>query len=268
MEQTSFRDPAAYLDYLRRFPAESGVAAIEADDEGGPVSPTYEAWYGVPSFPRVNLADPGARAHFLDVARYWVREFGIDGWRMDVARYVDFHFWPEFRAAVKEINPDAYLPAEIMGDAAPWLDGTTFDATLNYTFRQICVDFLATDLMDGSDAADGFVRMYAGHTPETSEVYQNLIGSHDAARFLHETGGRSERLLMATVMQMTLPGAPAGPSLGTTSNPGIAGNWKRCADSAPSGRLIRRCAGDHGAWSGTTEMPSPSAGSTTESGYW
>jgi len=208
MDQARFRDPATYLEYLRRFSEESGVPVIEADDEGPAVSPTYEAWYGVPSLPRVNLADPGARAYFLDVARYWVREFGIDGWRMDVARYVDFDFWPEFRAAIKEINPDVYLLAEIMGDATPWLDGTTFDATMNYTFRQICLDFLATDAIGGTAAADGLTRMYAAYAPETSAVCQNLIGSHDTARFLHETRGRSERLLMATVMQMTLPGAP------------------------------------------------------------
>lgn len=208
MEQASFRDPATYLEYLRRFSTESGVPIVEADDDGRPVSPTYEAWYGVPSLPRVNLAEPGARAYFLDVARHWVREFGIDGWRMDVARYIDFDFWPEFRAAVKETHPNVYLLAEIMGDATRWLDGTTFDATMNYTFRQICVDFLATDLIDGSAAVDGLVRMYAGYSPETSAVCQNLIGSHDTARFLHETGERAERLLMATVMQMTLPGAP------------------------------------------------------------
>jgi len=208
MDRAGFRDPTAYLNYLHRFTEESGVPVIEADDEGPPVSPTYEAWYGVPSLPRVDLRDPDARAYFLDVARHWVREFGIDGWRMDVARYVDFDFWPEFRDAVKKIDPDVYLLAEIMGDATPWLDGTTFDATMNYTFRQICLDFLATDVIDGSTAADGLIRMYAAYAPETSAVCQNLIGSHDTARFLHETGGRSERLLMATVMQMTLPGAP------------------------------------------------------------
>jgi glycosidase len=205
---SGFRDPVTYRAYLDRFAAEAGVEVVERTDTGPPVSPTYESWYGVPSLPRVNLADPDARAYFLGIARHWIEEFGIDGWRMDVARYVDFDFWPDFRVAVKEANPDSYLLAEIMGDAAPWVSGDAFDGTMNYTFRQIVVDFLADDSIDGVEAANALVRMYAAYAPETVAVCQNLIGSHDTARFLHHAGERSDRLLLATVLQMTLPGAP------------------------------------------------------------
>jgi neopullulanase len=169
---------------------------------------SYDAWYGVPTLPRIDLTDPGARAYFLGVARFWIREYGIDGWRMDVARYVDFDFWPEFRRAVRAERPDAYLLAEIMGDASPWLQGDTFDATMNYTFRQLCLDFFAYGRIDGAALADGLLRMYASYTPEANEANQNLLGSHDTARFLHEAGGRPEALRLATVLQMTVPGAP------------------------------------------------------------
>ena len=50
--------------------------------------------------------------------------------------------------------------------------------------------------------------MYALYAPEISEVCQNLLGSHDTARFLHEAGERPEALRLATVLQMTVPGAP------------------------------------------------------------
>jgi neopullulanase len=50
--------------------------------------------------------------------------------------------------------------------------------------------------------------MYAAYSPDANEVNQNLLGSHDTARFLHEAGGRREALRLATVLQMTVPGAP------------------------------------------------------------
>jgi len=228
MASSGFRDPGEYRTYLERFAAASGVEVVEATDDGPPVAPTYEAWYGVPSLPRIDLSDPDARAYFLGVARHWIQEYGIDGWRMDVARYVDFDFWPEFRAEVKALDPDAYLLAEVMGDATPWLQGETFDATMNYTFRQIVLDFLARDRINGAAAADGLVRMYAALAPETAAVCQNLVGSHDTARFLHEAGERANRLLLATVLQMTLPGAPGlyyGDEIGMTGGeePGSRG---------------------------------------------
>jgi glycosidase len=221
-------DPGEYMDHVREIADRSGIAIEETAGAGPPISLTYEAWYGVPSLPRIDLANPEARAYFLDVARYWVAEHGIDGWRMDVARYVDAGFWPEFRAAVKAIRPDAYLIAEVMGDASAWLQGDMFDATMNYTFRALVLDFLASRRTGAGTLADGLERMYARYAPEIAEACQNLLGSHDTPRFLHESGAETDSLALATVLQMTLPGAPGlyyGDEVGMTGGeePGSRG---------------------------------------------
>jgi neopullulanase len=197
-----------YQDYLRRFQSESGVPVVEMEDDGPPVECSYEAWYGVPSLPRINLASPAARRYFLDVAGRWVRDFGIDGWRMDVARYVDFDFWREFRRVVKAVRPDSYLLAEVFGTAAPWLQGDTFDATMHYTFRALAVDFFATRDIDGEMLADGITRMHASYSPEVTLSCHNLLGSHDTARYLSVASGHDDRLHLATIFQLTMPGAP------------------------------------------------------------
>jgi glycosidase len=197
-----------YLSHLDQLSAQTGIPIERADDAGPAVEPTYEAWYGVPSLPRIDLTNPGARDYFLDVATHWIREYDLDGWRMDVARYVDFEFWPQFRKAVRSAKTDVYLLAEIMGDAVPWLEGDTFDATMNYTFRQLCLDFLATRSLDGTGFADGLAHMYTRYPDDINHVNQNLIGSHDKPRFLHEAGEDRDALRLATVLQLTLPGAP------------------------------------------------------------
>lgn len=202
------RDPGEYRSYLRRFEQESGIPVVEVDDEGPAIECSYDAWYGVPSLPRIDLSNPAARRYFLDIGAMWVRDHGIDGWRMDVARYVDFDFWPEFRKEVRGVNPEAYLLAEIFGSASPWLQGDTFDATMNYTFRALALDFFASQEIDGAALVDGIVRMLAMYSPEVTANNQNLLGSHDTARFLHWAGERNERLRLATVFQMTMPGSP------------------------------------------------------------
>ena len=58
-----------------------------------------------------------------DVARYWIEEFNIDGWRMDVAKEIDLAFWTEFRSATKTEKKDILLFAEIFGDTSLWLQG-------------------------------------------------------------------------------------------------------------------------------------------------
>jgi glycosidase len=194
--------------WLDRWPSETGLPTVALEGDGRPVEPSYEAWYGVATMPRLDLSNPAARAYALDVARYWVREFDVDGWRMDVARYVDPDFWNDFRKAVREEDPEAYLIAEIMGDAGAWLQGDRFDATMDYTFRSLCLRFLATDEIDGVEFQDEAARSIFQYAWPVTLVCQSLIGSHDTPRFLTEADGEAWRLRLATVLQMTMPGMP------------------------------------------------------------
>ena len=47
--------------------------------------------------PKMNFESKEARQWALDVTKYWIENFNIDGWRMDVAKELDFSFWKEFR---------------------------------------------------------------------------------------------------------------------------------------------------------------------------
>ncbi len=191
---------------LDRLGGEGAVPVDIVHDDGPAIEPLYDSWYGVPSMPRVNLAHPDARRYMLDVAAYWIREFDVDGWRMDVVRYVDHDFWADMRRVVRAVKPDAYLLAEVMGDARRWLAGDEFDGVMNYTFRQLIVDYFATDRIDTTNFLEGLLEMTAMYSPAAASVNQNLIGSHDKARFLTVAGGERRRLLLATLLQMTFPG--------------------------------------------------------------
>ncbi len=187
---------------------ETGLAVEYVTDTGPALETTYDSWFGVPSMPRLALHNPEPHAHALETARYWLREFDIDGWRMDVARYVDDDFWPEFRAACRSVKPDAYLLAELMGDATRWLQGDAFDAAMNYPFRAMALGFLARGDMDGAEFLDHCSRLYGRHPLAVTLVNHNLIGSHDTPRFRTEAGGDLWRSSLALVLQMTYPGAP------------------------------------------------------------
>jgi glycosidase len=216
----------------RTLPEETGLTLEEVAGDGPLFEPTFDAWYGVPTMPRVNLAHPEARQYMLDVAAHWVREYDIDGWRMDVARYVDTDFWNDFRDAVKAVKPDAYLVAEVMGDSGIWLQGDRFDATMNYTFRDLCLEYFATDAIDTAAFLDGYTRMHAMYSPAVSAVNFNLLSSHDTPRFLSQAGDDKDRLLLATLFQLTVPGAASvyyGDEVGLSGgeDPGSRGAFPR-----------------------------------------
>ena len=240
---------ARAAEWLPIWVEQSGLAVVDDPHAAAGIVPSYDSWNGVATMPRVDLANPQARQYMLDVATYWISEFALDGWRMDVARYVDPDFWNDFRTAVKATNPEALLLAEVMGDASPWLQGDRFDATMNYTFRDICLNFFAHDLIDGPEFLDRMGTMLAQYGHASTVCNQNLLGSHDTARFLTEAEGARWRLNLATVCQMTVPGSPSiyyGDEIGLEGDddPGGRGTFPWDPDPAgdPTHQLVQELA--------------------------
>ena len=82
-----------YKRYLEKTFDETKVPVEVRDDDGPIVEPSYKAWWGVPDMPKVNFESKEARQWALDVTKHWIENFDIDGWRMDVAKELDFSFW-------------------------------------------------------------------------------------------------------------------------------------------------------------------------------
>ena len=192
----------------------------------GEASP-YRSWFFIHSYPvdaerqnydcvghykwmpKLNLADPDARDYFLSIGRYWLQEFHIDGWRLDVADELPTTFLEAFAAEMRGWKPDCILLGETWGDAGRLVNGNRLDSAMNYLFRDAAVAWLAKDALPASEFGCRLNRTLALYPGETNLRMYNLLDSHDTARFLYEAGGDKARLRLAVAMQMTFPGSPA-----------------------------------------------------------
>ena len=192
----------------------------------GEASP-YRSWFFIHSYPvdagrqnydcvghykwmpKLNLADPDARDYFLSIGRYWLQEFHIDGWRLDVADELPTAFLEAFAAEMRGWKPDCILLGETWGDAGRLVNGNRLDSAMNYLFRDAAVAWLAKDALPASEFGCRLNRTLALYPGETNLRMYNLLDSHDTARFLYEAGGDKARLRLAVAMQMTFPGCPA-----------------------------------------------------------
>jgi glycosidase len=194
--------------------------------------PTYETWgKDLWWMPRLMTENPEVRRYLLDVAVYWIKEAGIDGWRLDVASELGHDFLREFRKAVKRANPDAIIIGEIPHFASPWLESDQCDSVMNYHFRQAVIDFFAkgTINIEEFDARLAKIRMM--YKEPVNHVLYNLIGSHDTVRFLSLCGNKIEKMMLATIFQFTSTGMPAiyyGDERGMVG--GLDPDCRRCMD--------------------------------------
>jgi cyclomaltodextrinase / maltogenic alpha-amylase / neopullulanase len=158
--------------------------------------------------PKLNTENPEVVEYLLKVAEYWIKEIGIDGWRLDVCDEVDHAFWRKFRKTVKKANPEALIIGEIMHEASAWLRGEQLDSIMNYPFKHLSMDFFAKRIIDAEEFDSGLTDNRVIYMKKINNNMFNLIGSHDTARFLTECGEKTERLKLAAAFQYTYIGMP------------------------------------------------------------
>lgn len=170
--------------------------------------PGYVTYAYERMMPKLNTANAEVREYFCGVGQYWIEEFGVDGWRLDVASEVDDGFWRAFRSAVKAVKPDALLVGEVWETARHWLDGDMFDSTMNYDFRKHCRRFFAEGALDAYGFAARCSDMLMRYKLQMTGVQMNLLDSHDVSRFLSVCGGDKRRYRLAVLFLMTFVGMP------------------------------------------------------------
>lgn len=195
----------------------------------GGVRPNYETFGFVESMPKLNTANPEVKQYLLDVATYWIKEFDIDGWRLDVANEVDHPFWREFRQTVKKIKPDLYILGEIWHDSISWLRGDQFDAVMNYPFTINALKLLASQTTSAQQFMEEMTYVYHNYSTLVFQSTFNLIGSHDTPRVLTECRDNVAKARLLHAILLTFPGSPCiyyGDEIGLTG--GMDPGCRKC----------------------------------------
>lgn len=180
---------------------------LERPREGS--MPEYACFAYEPKMPKLNTSNPKVQEYFANVGKYWIEEFHVDGWRLDVANEIDRNFWRTFRTAVKAANPEAVLIGEVWENSENWLKGDAFDSTMNYDFRKHSRDYFAMEKHTASGFADAMTDMFLRYPTQISLGQLNLLDSHDVARFLSLCCGNREKWMAAFAYLCFAPGVPS-----------------------------------------------------------
>lgn len=203
------QEKSKYKDWfhIHQFPVEEGSVIH------------YDAFGFERAMPKLNTEHPEVRSYLLQTAVYWIKEFDIDAWRLDVANEVSHDFWREFRRSVKAVKPDAYILGEIWHDSMSWLQGDQFDAVMNYRLADAVVDFFSKGETTAEQFKNEVVHLLHSYPLSVNETAFNLIGSHDTPRILTAAQEDKERLKLTFLFHLSFIGTPCiyyGDEIGMT----------------------------------------------------
>jgi glycosidase len=175
--------------------------------------------FGLPDFKQ----EDKAVANFLtQMSRRWVKDFALDGVRMDTAKHVPLAYFQErWIPSVRAERAKLFLLAEVMpgdGEYASvaclkrFLDAG-FDSAFNFWLRnELVVSLGKSGSLDGLAAVVEETRTKLGE--KRVLLLCNLLDNHDLSRFTNEPGlGVPEREIQrryqaALILLFTLPGIP------------------------------------------------------------
>lgn len=206
--------PYANWFHIREFPA----TYTPTDNFEFAADATYDTFDYTPHMPKLNTSNPEVVDYLLNIATYWVKEFDIDAWRLDVANEIDHHFWRKFHDAMMSLKPDFYILGEIWHTSQSWLVGDEFTAVMNYSYTGAILQYFLEN-----ESADTLVQKMSHqlmlYRDATNRMMFNTLDSHDTPRLMtlaHEDKQLAKSILAFTFMQPGVPSIYYGTEYGMT----------------------------------------------------
>ncbi|MFC6346315.1 glycoside hydrolase family 13 protein [Vagococcus carniphilus] len=210
-------EKSKYKDWfhIHSFPVELG----KNGNEEGAKTLSYDTFAFTPMMPKLNTANKEVQDYLLDIATYWIKEFNIDAWRLDVANEVDHHFWKRFYEETTALDEDFYILGEIWHSSQSWLNGDEFHAVMNYAFTETVTNFFVKEAISSTKMASGLYEQLMLYRDQTNQVMFNCLDSHDTARLLHMAGENKDVAKMTLAFTFMQHGSPCiyyGTEIGMT----------------------------------------------------
>lgn len=189
---------------------------------------SYENWGGYNLLVKLNQHNPAVRDYICDVIRFWVREFDIDGIRLDAADVLDFEYMKVLRHTANEVKPDFWLMGEVIhGDYTRWVNEGTLHSVTNYQLHKAL--FSGHNDHNYFEIAHTVKRLYemGGSRPDGLKLY-NFVDNHDVERIYTKLNNKAH-FTPVHILLYTLPGVP---SIYYGSEFGIEGKKERFSDAS------------------------------------
>lgn len=194
----------------------SGSDIVSGDDQKDSLS----------NLPDFKTEDPAVSAQLVKWQTQWVKDYGIDYFRVDTVKHVENATWAELKNSLTEVDPEFKMIGEYAGGGYAGNGGTLgtgqMDSDLDFDFNDQATSFVSGNI----SSVESFL---ASRNAALNNTYMTgqFLGSHDEDGFkqnlisnkkISEEAATAASLVAAT-LQITAKGQPViyyGEEIGLT----------------------------------------------------
>lgn len=222
---------------------------------------TGEYYYGFFSshMPDLNFDNQKVREEFVDIARFWLEDMKVDGFRFDAARHIypddrawaNHEFWTWYKNELIKIKPDVYLVGEVYSlnpkEVAYYTSG--LPSLFNFRMAQLIIESLnKEENLNLVQEYKHIIESYRSVNPDFVDA--TILSNHDQNRIMSSLKNNELKSRVAASILLTLPGMPYlyyGEEIGMTGikpdeqirepfvwgEPSITTTWTQSIHSVP-----------------------------------
>ena len=168
----------------------------------------YNTFADVWMMPKLNTNNPEVQDYLCRVGEFYLRDYGVDGYRLDVAFDVSHDFWRLFKRRMRAVNPDVFIIGEDWQNSESFLGNDQWDSVMNYAFKYACGRFFVEDRYNAEGFCNYLNAALMRYKDGTNRMMLNLIDSHDTPRFFEELHHNKSLQLLTIAALMFYPGNP------------------------------------------------------------
>lgn len=177
----------------------------------------YYAAFGS-DLPDLNLANADVTAEVTHDARFWLADVGVDGFRLDAAKYLiengsttentpETHaWWRTFRGSIEGTAPGALLLGEVYDTPQNSASYVPDDLDMTFDFALASADVSAAQSGDGGGLGRILAKVTSLYPP--SGGFGAFLTNHDQDRVASQLAGDPAELRVAADLLLTGPGVP------------------------------------------------------------
>lgn len=172
---------------------------VKRDAAGKPVPGRW-------NFPELNFESKGLRELLWLNMEYFVKEFGVDGYRCDVGAAIPVDFWEEGRRRVEALDPDCVMICE--GDR-PEDQLSAFDLSYAFAWEYGVIKLFKGEI--GAADLEGIWRKMHDEFPKGSRflrILDNHDIAHDCGELRHEKAFGGDGVEAALALNFFMDGVP------------------------------------------------------------
>jgi glycosidase len=171
-------------------------------------------WEGMPD---LNFDNPKVRQEIIKAGQFWLKDVGIDGFRLDAAKHIyadpdpakNVQWWQEFRTAMEDVKKDVFLVGEVWDSpyaVAPYLKG--LNSTFNFDLSKMLLTAAKGEYDPGLVSQLVTVRQMYAEEAGKGFIDSTFLTNHDMDRALSQLDDNLDHAKVAASLLLTLPGDP------------------------------------------------------------